>query len=179
MPAQETTLPEAIRPAVTPADFKAFGELVAEYVEWCRTRYRHDQTFVDEVFGYQSLSSELDSMFAAYSPPNGKTLIALRDGIVSGGVAYKDLGDGSCEMKRLFVPDRFKGQGTGRRLCAAIVATAHEDGFRLMRLDTGRLFEEAIAMYRSFGFQECRPHHEYPPPLREQLVFMELSLAAS
>jgi GNAT superfamily N-acetyltransferase len=169
---------ETIRLAATPEDFTAFGELVTEYVQWCRTRYRHDQKFVDEVFGYQSLSSELDSMFAAYSPPNGKTLIALRDGTACGGVAYRDLGDGSCEMKRLFVPDRFKGRGTGRQLCAAIVATAREDGFRLMRLDTGRLFEEAITMYRSFGFRECPPHCAYPPGLVTQLVFMELRMGA-
>jgi GNAT superfamily N-acetyltransferase len=171
-------LADIVRPAVTPADFKAFGELVSEYVDWCRTRYRQDPAFVSEVFGYQSLASELDSMFAAYSPPHGKTLIALREGAVCGGVAYKDLGDGSCEMKRLFVPDRFKGQGTGRGLCAAIIATARDDGFRLMRLDTGRLFEEAIAMYGSFGFRECSPHRDYPPDLREKLVFMELPLAS-
>jgi ribosomal protein S18 acetylase RimI-like enzyme len=60
-------------------------------------------------------------------------------------------------MKRVFVPAQFQGAGLGRRLCNALIASVREDGFRLMRLDTGRLTKEAIAMYQSFGFAQCAP----------------------
>jgi ribosomal protein S18 acetylase RimI-like enzyme len=165
-----------IRVATTVEDFQAFGEIVSAYVGWCRERYRDDAWFVERVFGHQSLADELEDLAAAYAPPNGKTLLSVRDGEICGGGAYRRLPDGSCEMKRLFVHDRFKGQGVGRRLCTALIETARSDGFELMRLDTGHLLTEAIGMYASFGFEDAPPHHTYPDDLMPYLVFMELRL---
>lgn len=169
-------MPERIQPASTARDYEAFAALIHEYVDWCRTRYRDDAWFIDQVLGHQSFASELGSLATIYGPPGGKTLLAIRDKQVCGGGAYRDLGDGSCEMKRLFVPARFGGAGTGRRLCNALIGSARDEGFHLMRLDTGNLLEEAIAMYKSIGFRQCPPHREYPKELLSCLIFMELPL---
>jgi ribosomal protein S18 acetylase RimI-like enzyme len=106
-------------------------------------------------------------------------LLARRDDVVTGGIAYRDLGAGVCEMKRLFVPDRFHGRGIGRRLCLALMDAALSDGYRLMRLDTGTHNDEAIAMYESLGFRECEPFHDYPVDLLAHLRFMERPLASA
>ena len=82
-------------------------------------------------------------------------------------------------MKRLFVPVRFRGQGIGRRLCEALIASAKDDGFHLMRLDTGNLLTEAIAMYESVGFRHCAPYRDYPEKLVPYLIFMEMPLTKS
>ena len=87
-------------------------------------------------------------------------LLAMREGQISGGIAYRDRHDGSCEMKRLFVPSRFQGQGTGRLLCQALLDTAADDGYRVMRLDTGSQNSEALAMYKSLGFRNALAYHE-------------------
>ena len=79
-------------------------------------------------------------------------------------------------MKRLFVPERFQGSGTGRRLCQALSASAIDDGFKLMRLDTGNLLTEAIRMYRSMGFHDCASCNEYPSELMPYLVWMQRDL---
>ncbi|MEP7060925.1 MAG: GNAT family N-acetyltransferase [Betaproteobacteria bacterium] len=179
MKTPERGVTEQIRAASTAGDYEAFAGLVGEYVQWCRARYRKDEWFVDQVFGHQSLASELAALPVSYGPPNGKTLVAFRDGQLCGGGAYRRLADGTCEMKRLFVPTRFSGTGTGRRLCEALIGTAQADGFGLMRLDTANLFTEAIALYKSVGFTECVPHHEYPQALMPYLVFMELPLDGS
>jgi putative acetyltransferase len=76
----------------------------------------------------------------------------------------------------LYVSERFRGQGLGRRLCEAITASATDAGFRLMRLDTGHLLTEAIGMYQSIGFRVCAPYQEYPDRLMPYLVFMEMPL---
>ncbi len=169
----------AIRVASTAEDFQAFGEIVGAYVDWCRERYREDAWFVERVFGHQSLEDELAELSAAYAPPRGKTLLLIQDGEVCGGGAYRRLPDGTCEMKRLFVHDRFKGQGIGRRLCTALIDDARAEGYGLMRLDTGNLLTEAIRLYTSFGFVPAAPHHDYPDELMPYLVFMELPLSTA
>jgi len=169
-------VPEAIVTATSPGDYRAFGDVVREYVEFVRSRYADEVDFVDSVFTHQSLDEELQVLATAYGPPRGQTLLAVRDGRVSGAVAYRSLPDGTCEMKRLFVPDRFRGRGTGRALCQALIDSARHAGFSLMRLDTGDRLTEAIAMYQSLGFRSCQPHHEYPPELMRFMVFMEKPL---
>jgi ribosomal protein S18 acetylase RimI-like enzyme len=129
------------------------------------------------VFGYQDLDQELRGLAAAYGPPNGKTLLVRSDDHISGGGAFRRLPDGTCEMKRLYVSERFKGRGIGRRLAEALIDAARADGFKLMRLDTGNLLTEAIALYRKLGFRDCAPHLEYPEKLLPYLVFMELPLS--
>jgi GNAT superfamily N-acetyltransferase len=176
---EDLPVPELIRPASSPSDFAAFAALVAEYVAWFRVRYQDDAAFVDGIFGHQSLDAELQALSRAYSAPNGRAFLALReDGQVAGAGAYRRLAeDGACEMKRLFVPARFGGRGTGRRLCSTLIASARDDGYTLMRLDTGSRLREAIAMYESLGFARCAPYHEYPADVMREVVFMALPLA--
>ena len=107
----------------------AFAALISEYWEWLRTRYADHPGLMDGVGAHQGLQNELAAVATVYGPPAGKTLLALRSGVVCGGVAYKNLHDGSCEMKRMFVPERFQGRGTGRLLCESLIKTASDDGF--------------------------------------------------
>ena len=165
-----------IRAAETDGDYEAVGMLIREYVAWCRSRYRELPGVMDMAFSHQSIEQELAGLATAYGPPAGKTLVAVEDGAVLGCVAYRVLSAGTCEMKRLFVPERFHGRGIGRRLASAIVTEAERDGFTLMRLDTGHLFTEAQRLHRSIGFADCAPYHDYPPELAGILVFMEMAL---
>jgi ribosomal protein S18 acetylase RimI-like enzyme len=173
----DAEMPDEIAEATTDEDYAAFGALIREYWEWLQSRYADVPGLVDNVGGYQALDAELMSLPATYGPPKGRTLLARRDGEVVGGVALKDLGDGSCEMKRLFVPERFHGGGTGRRLCGALLDMAVADGYRLMRLDTGSHNTEALAMYESLGFREGPSYHDYPAELVPHLRFLERPLA--
>lgn len=169
-------MPEEIVVATTDDDYAAFGDLIREYWEWLHSRYSDLPGFIDAVAGHQALDAELSSLRRTYGPPAGTTLLAKRDDLVVGAIAFRDLGDGSCEMKRLFVPDRFQGKGTGRRLCRALLDAARAAGYRVMRLDTGDQNEEALTMYASLGFRECPPYNNYPADLMTHLRFMEQSL---
>ncbi len=169
---------DEISVATSDRDFEAFGRLVREYWQWLHARYADLPGFVDNVGGHQAIDAELAALPARYGPPAGKTLLARRDGQVTGGIAYRDLHDGSCEMKRLFVPDRFQSTGTGRLLCQTLISEATADGYRLMRLDTGDQNTEAIRMYQALGFRTCPPYHQYPQALMAHLCFLERQLAA-
>jgi GNAT superfamily N-acetyltransferase len=144
--------------ASSSSDFQDFAVLVRQYLEWCRQRYADDVWFVESAVGHQSLEAELASLEVKFSPPHGKVLLYKEASVVGGACAYRVLPDGTCEMKRFFVTDAFRGRGVGRQLCAAIIELARKDGFGLMRLDTAKRFTEAQAMYAAFGFQHCEPH---------------------
>ena len=168
-----------IRVASSDADYAAFGSLITQYLEWTRGRYHDDLWFINEVFGYQSLDSEIQNLRRVYGSPHGKTLLAFNAGTICGAGAYRKLADGSCEMKRLFVPDAFHGMGVGRALCEALVSAARADGFMSMKLDTARRLVEAIALYTRQGFQQCPAYASYPESLMPYLIFMELDLSTA
>ena len=158
------------------ADYAAFGALVREYVEWCRARFAQDSWLIDEALSHQALDRELETLQARYGAPSGKAFLARRDGEVVGCGAYRRRSDAFCEMKWLFVPDRFRGLGLGRKLSTALITAAKEEGFTLMRLDTAAQMSEAVALYEAIGFKRCAPYNEYPERLMPHMVFMELAL---
>ena len=171
-------MPFDIAPAANAEDYEEFGELIREYWEWLQDRYQEIPGFIDGVGGHQALDAELTGLSDKYGPPKGVALLARSEAVVAGGGALLDLGDGSCEMKRVFVRDGYQGRGLGRRLCESLVDAAVAAGYGTMRLDTGYQNSEAIAMYTSMGFRECAPYRDYPPHLVTYLRFMEKSLLA-
>ena len=131
---------------------------------------------IDEALSHQALDHELETLQTRYGPPSGKAFLARRDGEVVGCGAYRRRSDEFCEMKRLFVPDRFRGLGLGRKLSAVLITAAKDEGFRLMRLDTAAQMSEAVALYEAIGFKRCAPYNEYPDRLMPHMVFMEMAL---
>jgi ribosomal protein S18 acetylase RimI-like enzyme len=125
---------------------------------------------------YQNPEQELSDLGALYSEPGGGALfVAEENGMLAGCVALKDLGEGRCEMKRLYVREQFRGRNVGRCLAETIVQRGKEMGYRFMYLDTHREAQKAaIAMYMKMGFTECADYHPNPG----KLLCLELDLAA-
>jgi len=123
---------------------------------------------------FQNFESELTELPGAYAPPEGRLLLAYDNGELAGCVALRKIDKGNCEMKRLFVRDKFRGQGLGRALLEAIISAARQIGYERMRLDTlPPKMNDAIALYRSYRFKEIDPYYNNPVP---GAMFMELSL---
>jgi putative acetyltransferase len=125
---------------------------------------------------FQGFDKELADLPGAYAPPDGRLLLASVDKQIAGCVALRKIGDGICEMKRLFVRSAFRSEGLGRKLAQTIVEEARGIGYERMRLDTlpGKM-DKAIALYRSLGFKEIPAYYHNPVA---GATFMELSLRA-
>jgi ribosomal protein S18 acetylase RimI-like enzyme len=67
-----------------------------------------------------------------------------------------------AEVKRMWVSESVRGLGIGRRLLGEIERRAAEAGRRTIRLETSGSLTEAIALYRSSGYEEVEPFNDEP-----------------
>lgn len=108
--------------------------------------------------------------------PEVSFLVARHAGEIAGCCALVTSGDGTAEIKRLFVDPAARGLSIGRLLMEAIEEEGRRLGFSAIRLETGTLQPEAINLYRRFGYVEIAPFGSYQPdPLS---LFMEKRLSA-
>ncbi|MGE0494018.1 MAG: GNAT family N-acetyltransferase [Vulcanimicrobiota bacterium] len=113
---------------------------------------------------FQSFADELDGLPGFYAPPQGCILLARLDGQPVGCIAMRCLGDGACEMKRLFVRPAGRSRGLGRQLCVELIARARAAGYAEMKLDTVSKLQTAIDLYRELGFEPCERYCDNPQP---------------
>jgi len=123
---------------------------------------------------FQNFDKELAGLPGDYAPPNGRLFLADDGDGVVGCVALRKIGDRVGEMKRLYVRPAFRGRGLGRALTEKLIAEAKQIGYASLRLDTlpGKM-DQAVAMYRSLGFEEVAPYYQNPVA---GATFMELVL---
>jgi putative acetyltransferase len=110
---------------------------------------------------------------AAYARPEVTLFVARERGVALGCGAWQLQGDGSAELKSMFVVPEARGRGIGRAILAAI-----EDALRgrvsTLRLETGTKQAAAIRLYESAGFRRRGPFGSYrDDPLS---IFMEKPL---
>lgn len=122
---------------------------------------------------FQDFDRELALLPGPYAPPAGRLLLAWEGDEAVGCVGLRALGDGTCEMKRLYVRPAFRRHGTGRQLAQAIIEVARQSGYARLRLDTLGSMAAAIALYESLGFRRIKPYYDNPSGCA---VFMELEL---
>ncbi len=111
---------------------------------------------------FQGFTQELETLPGKYAPPEGCLLLAMEGETAAGCVALRPVGDGVCEMKRLFVRPAFRGSGVGLQLAEAIIAQAERLRYREMVLDTLDHMLAARTLYSRLGFQETTPYYRNP-----------------
>ena len=110
---------------------------------------------------------------AAFERPEVALFVAREGGVAVGCGAFQLHGDGSAEVKSMFVPPEARGRGIGRKVLAAIEA-AVRGRVSALRLETGVKQLVAIRLYEAAGFRRRGPFGSYrDDPLS---VFMEKAL---
>lgn len=160
-PTEMRVTPQVVH-ASFPADTDAVRAILREYA----------QSLGFELC-FQGFEQELATLPGRYTPPTGRLLIIRGNPDLAGIIALRDLGSGSCEMKRLYVRPAHRGRDLGRLLTESLISEARIAGYRSMKLDTVAQMADAQRLYESMGFRDIPPYYDNPI---KGARFMELSL---
>ncbi|NYH55571.1 MULTISPECIES: GNAT family N-acetyltransferase [Nocardiopsis] len=80
--------------------------------------------------------------------------VVARDerGTAVGCGGLRDLGDGTGEVKRMYVPPERRGSGAAPLVLAALEEWARERGWTCLRLETGDRQPDAVRFYTRAGY---------------------------
>lgn len=129
-------------------------------------------TFLNLDLSFQNFENELASLPGKFciSAGGGLLIAKGKDGTV-GCVAVRKLFETSCEMKRLYVSPKGRGQGLGKALVREIIQLSRTLGYEKMYLDTLPTLSNAVKLYEKEGFNRVGPYYE--TSLKDTLFFMK------
>jgi putative acetyltransferase len=65
----------------------------------------------------------------------------------------------TCELRKMYLKSDFQGQGLGRLMIENAIQRAKELGYTTIVLETNKLLDKAISIYKKYGFVEYCPEH--------------------
>lgn len=121
---------------------------------------------------FEEFDKELDGLPGEYAPPDGCLLLASFEDKPAGCVALRKAKNGVCEMRRLWVREKFRGRNVGWNLAEELIKQARKMGYRKMILETIPLMERAISIYQMLGFKKTSVNKVGD----DDVIHMELTL---
>jgi len=97
----------------------------------------------------------LDTLSFDYQDPRSCYFVVERKGTVIGGSGIAPLRGGPadvCELQKMYLDRRARGQGIGKALLKKCLDYAREQGYVRCYLETISALKEAIRMYEDSGF---------------------------
>jgi putative acetyltransferase len=148
--------------------------LLQEFAEFLKICFREYTKLPDFKEYFQNYENEVENHLPGrFGPPAGCLLLAEYNGNPAGCVGLTDLGDGVCEMRRLFVRAEYRGLGIGKALANAAIERGRNIGYTSIRLSTNRRMPEAEKMYRSMEFKEIESYEHFEV---DGMTYFELKL---
>ena len=104
--------------------------------------------------------ADLFDLEASYLARGGRfdVLVAARVNIV-GTVGLLPSGDGTVELRKMYLHRDLRGQGHGRRMLEHAIAEAKRMGGRRITLETASVLKEAVELYTRYGFRPYASDH--------------------
>lgn len=126
-----------------------------ENVEFVRELFQQYAQLRGYEFDDADFEAEMASLPGIYSPTKGgRLLLATYEGEAAGVVGIKKIDAGLGEVKRLYVPPQYRGNGIGKLLVAEAVRQCKELGFKKVLADTHLNMRVAMVVFDEHGFKQ-------------------------
>jgi len=104
--------------------------------------------------------ADLNDIERAYRANGGMFDVLLGpDGAIIGTVGLFPMGEGTVELRKMYLLSSQRGQGLGRRMLDHALDQARALGFSRVTLETASVLKEAVALYERYGFKPYTPDH--------------------
>lgn len=161
-----------IKQISSPEDIRAVRDLVRALTNWAISL----DPDTKDAPTFTNLENELAALPGEFVPPTGGFLLARDDDQPVGCGAVINHGDGTVEIKRMFVNPDQRGKGVGTKLVEALVQQARLLGAKRIILDSYHKMHGAHRIYRAAGFEEVGPWEGFPAEFADRVVFMQMDL---
>ena len=113
-----------------------------------------------DVPGTAYFDEPLDHLSDYYAEPGRAYYVLVEGRNLIGGIGLSELPDlqKCCEMQKLYLDEKYRGQGMGRKMVNHIEHAALQMGYQRMYLETHTNLEAAVHLYEKCGF------HQIPKP---------------
>ncbi|CUJ88510.1 N-acetylglutamate synthase [Ruegeria denitrificans] len=160
----------------TPNHFDAVRRLCWEYRDFLLSLDEKSQRIVQTIYSQDKYARVMEAIEAEHSPPKGGACLALKGDQPVGCGMFHTIEPGVAEIKRVFVRDSARGTGAGRAIMLSLIQQCREQGFDLIRMDTGKPLQTATRLYLSMGFVLRDAYAEIPEIADGHLLFFEMKL---
>ncbi len=146
-----------LRAADIPIVRRVLARAFSELFDWSET--------VDEILARWDAENgvaDVNDAMNHYLGNRGTFRVVVVDEQIVGMGAVRRLSDEVCELKRMWFLRDYRGRGLGRALAVELTSWARDNGYQLMRLDSGSppLFAPAHKLYRSLGFVDTERYND-------------------
>lgn len=121
----------------------------------------------------QNYDSELEHLHVKYGLPEGRLYLAEIGDEAAGCIALRRIDEEIGEIKRLYVRPSFRGNKIAHKLIERILQDAKCIGYKSVLLDTLPFLNEAIHLYKKYGFYEIKSYNDSP---MTTAIYMKLDL---
>lgn len=94
-------------------------------------------------------------------PEGGRLWVALDGDKIIGSIAVCRTDADTAQLRWVFVDERYRGQGLGRRLLDTAMVFCKETGYRHIFLWTAELLKAARHLYGTYGFRHMEDEPNY------------------
>lgn len=113
----------------------------------------------DERYGPSDVMA--DAHPEQFEAPEGAFLLLIQDGVTVAGGGYRRVDAGTCEIKRMWTAPEHRRRGHARTVLTALQERARRAGYSCIRLETGPMQPEAVALYEGLGYRRIPPYGRY------------------
>ncbi len=145
-------------------------------LEDVRSLFREYAAWVAVDLSFQGFAEELARLPGEYVSPAGTLLLCAVEDSPAGCIAVRPWGEGTCEMKRLYVRPAHQGRGCGLFLAQRAIDWATDAGYTRMVLDTLPAMSAAQRLYERLGFRDVAPYR-FNPVAGARFMALELRRA--
>jgi len=141
----EDAMPVRVAQAISTENIQAVRELFEQYAQ-----------LRGYEFGGINFEAEIAALPGDYTPAKGgRLLLATYEGESSGCVGLRKIDATTGEVKRLYVPPQYRGNGIGTMLVKAAIVQAKELGMKRLIADTDLNMRIAMAIFDEHGFKQA------------------------